>query len=191
MANPQAQVRLDLFRPTRDYLGGRPRVLHLLWFFASAAFMMPPLPIPSRSRVALLRMFGARIGKGVKIKHGVQVYAPWNLVIGDHVWIGHGCVLLNMAGIELCSHSALAHEVYLAAAGHDIGDPTMPYKNDPVTVGSGAWLATRSMVLAGVDIPEGVVVAAGSVVHRSPSPWTVVSGVPAVQIADRQLRHAD
>lgn len=180
-------IRLDNFRPDRTYLSGRPRAYHAAWLLVSWLFFSTYCPWPSCLKTRLLRLFGAKVGKGAVIKPNVYIHVPWNLRIGDHVWVGQGCVLLSFSTITLEPHSALAHEVYLAAASHDTRASDMPYVHAPIIVRSGAWVATRATVLAGVTISTGCVVQAGSVVTTDTRAWTVVGGVPARYLRERDL----
>lgn len=182
------RVRLDEFVPDRSYLRGRPRAIHAVWLLVSWLFFTTHFPWPSMLKRMILRSFGADVGDSVVIKQNVYIHVPWNLVAGSHVWIGQGCTLLNFDLITLEPGSALAHEVYLAAAGHDVTSAQMAYAHKPIVIRSGAWVATRALILAGVTIEEGCVVQAGAVVTRSTPPWTVVGGVPARPIRTRELQ---
>jgi putative colanic acid biosynthesis acetyltransferase WcaF len=182
-------VDLSKFVADRAYLGGRPRVLHMAWLLVSWIFFTTHFPWPSTLKCALLRMFGASVGTGVVIRQDVYVHVPWNLELAESVWIGHGCVLLNFERISIGSNSALAHEVYLAAAGHDVADPHMGYLHKPINIEDSVWVATRATVLAGVTLGSGCVVQAGAVVTRDVDPWTVASGVPARETGKRVLRN--
>src|SRR5690606_40517111 len=72
----------------------------LLWYFTNALFFINPL-FPSRSpKPALLRLFGARVGRGVVIHPGVNIKFPWKLRIGDHCWIGQRAWLDNLRSEE-------------------------------------------------------------------------------------------
>jgi putative colanic acid biosynthesis acetyltransferase WcaF len=185
----ELSVDLSTFNADRGYLGGRPRSLHILWLFVSWIFFTTHFPWPSSLKCKLLRLFGASIGTGVVLKQNVYVHVPWNLVLADSVWIGHGCVLLNFENITIGPNSALAHEVYLAAAGHDVTDPHMGYLHKPIYIKDSVWVATRATVLAGVTLGSGCVVQAGAVVTRDVNPWKLASGVPARETGERRLRH--
>jgi putative colanic acid biosynthesis acetyltransferase WcaF len=139
-------------------------------------------------KAALLRLFGARVGRGLYIRPGVSIHDPRRLTVGDHVWIGDDCVIHNMADVEIQSHAALAHQVFIAAAGHDISSPSMAYAHKPVVIEGQTWLASRSVVLAGVRVREGCVIAAGTVVSRDTPPWTVMAGNPARPLKERRIR---
>jgi putative colanic acid biosynthesis acetyltransferase WcaF len=182
-----SEVRNDLFDPTDGLVRGRPRWFEGLWYLVKVVFFLAPLPWPSSLRRRLLIRFGARVGEGLYIRPGVNVHFPWKLEVGSHCWIGEDTVILNLAQVTLRDHVALAHQVYLAAAGHDIRSRTMAYSNAPITIGEGCWIATRAFVGPGVSIGEYAVVAAGAVVVKDVLARTVVGGNPAKEIGRRDF----
>jgi putative colanic acid biosynthesis acetyltransferase WcaF len=185
-----ARVRLDLFN-SGDLDRGRSRPVEVAWVLVRSFFFMSSLPWPSALKAHLLRAFGAEVGVGFYLRPRTYVHFPWKLRLGDHVWIGEACTLLNLEPLEIGSHTALAHEVYVTTGGHDISSSNMRYANRPSTIGSSCWLATRSFVGPGVRVGDGVVVAAGGVVVSDVDPWVLVGGVPAHFISKRILRIAE
>jgi putative colanic acid biosynthesis acetyltransferase WcaF len=179
------QVRLDLFKPEGDR--GRSRLVEALWVLTKCAFFVTPLPWPNALKRALLRMFGAQIGAGVILRPGVNIHFPWRLKVGNHCWIGDGTQLLNIAPITFEDHVALAHQVYVAAGGHDIRSATMAPKHAPVLVKTGTWIASRAFVGPGVTIHERCVIGAGAVVVKDVGPDVVVGGSPARVIGPRVI----
>jgi len=98
--------------------------------------------------------------------------------IGDRVFLNAGAVVLSFCGVEIGNDVALASEVIVSDSdNHAIG--AGPVREAPVRIGAGSWVATRSMVLAGVQIGTRAVVAAGSVVVHDVPDDTLVAGVPA------------
>jgi putative colanic acid biosynthesis acetyltransferase WcaF len=180
------QVRLDLF-DNSSLDRGRPRWFEALWVLTRCFFFTTSLPWPNGMKRVLLRRFGAKVGKGVVIRPGVYVHFPWRLVVGDHCWIGDSCQLLNIAPITFEDHVALAHEVYLAAGGHDIRSATMAGKHAPILIKTGSWVASRAFIGPGVTVHERVVVGAAAVVMRDVGPDVVVAGNPAKVIGPRVI----
>lgn len=169
---------------------GRSRLVEILWWLAKISIVQTKMPWPSAVRKKVLCLFGAKIGSGFYIRPSVNVHFPWKLTVGDNVWIGEGCTILNLEPIEIKSNSALAHEVYITSGGHDISSPTFAYDNRPVTIESGVWLATRSFVGAGVTIHRGAVVAAGAVVVKDVDEWKIVGGTPARVLGTRSIERS-
>ena len=164
--------------------------MEIIWYLTKLAFIQSSLPWPSSVKAAVLRRFGARVGKRLYLRPGVNIHFPWRLTIGNDVWIGDRCTILNLAPVVLEDDVALAHEVYLAAAGHDIASPTFAYANRPIRVRSGTWIATRAFIGPGVVVGEHAVVAAGAAVVHDVDPWSIVGGVPARKIGARRIDEA-
>jgi putative colanic acid biosynthesis acetyltransferase WcaF len=150
---------------TTGYDKGRGRPVQALWFAVMNTVFMAWW-CPARLRVALLRAFGARIGRGVLIRHRVRVLWPWKLTVGDHTWIGEGAWILNLEPVVLGSHVCVSQEALLCTGSHDHRTAAFRYRNAPVTVADGAWIAARATVLAGVSVGRHAVVAAGTVLDR-------------------------
>jgi putative colanic acid biosynthesis acetyltransferase WcaF len=139
-------------------------------------------------RVALLRLFGAKIGKNVLICGGVRVHVPWNLELGDYVAVGDRVEIYNLAPIRIGAHTTVSQHVYLCASSHDYTLSDFPLYSLPITVGAQAWIAAGAFVAPGVTIGEGSVVGARSVVLRDIPPWTVAAGNPCKLIKPREIR---
>jgi len=165
----------------------RSRPFEVLWWLFKLVFIQSAFPWPPSFKRLILIAFGAKIGRHVNLRPGINIHFPWKLRLGDNVWIGDRCTILNLEPVTMQSNSALAHEVYLAAAGHDITSPTFSYANKPITICSGAWIGTRAYIGPGVTVNEHAVVAAGSVVTKDVEAWQVVGGVPAKRISTRNI----
>ncbi len=147
------------------YDKGRGKAVQALWFVVMNTVFMAWF-CPARLRVALLRAFGATIGEGVFIRHRVRVLWPWKLTVGDHTWIGEGAWLLNLEPVTLGRDVCLSQEALLCTGSHDHRAADFRYRNAPIHIADGAWIAARATVLAGVSVGRCAVVGAGSVLHR-------------------------
>jgi putative colanic acid biosynthesis acetyltransferase WcaF len=121
---------------------------------------------PRRVRCALLRLFGAKVGTGVVIRHRVRVLWPWKLEIGDHCWIGEDVWLLNLEPITIGHDVCLSQGAFLCTGSHQRRSPTFEFDNAPIVVDDGAWVAAQALVLRGVKIGGNAVVGARAVVTR-------------------------
>ncbi len=139
-------------------------------------------------RRLLLRCFGAQIGKGARPYPGAVIWAPWNLVMGDHSTIGDGVDCYSVARIELGAHATVSQRAYLCSASRDIDDPGHDLLTAPIVIARYGWVASEAYVGPGVTVGEGAVVAARAVAVRDVAPWTVVGGNPAKFLRERKMR---
>lgn len=147
------------------YDKGRPVVVQALWF-AVMNLVFVKWWCPARLRPVLLRLFGARVGERVFIRHRVRVLWPWKLVVGDDCWIGEDAWLLNLEPVTLGHDVCLSQAAFLCAGSHDRTSETFEYDNGPIVVGDGAWIGARATVLRGVTVGAGAVVGACARVGR-------------------------
>ena len=142
----------------------------------------------NKFRQVLLKMFGAKIGKGCLICRGVTVYAPWNLKIGDMVCIGPYVELYDKNKIEMGSGVVISQDSYLCTASHDISSSKMELVTAPIIIGDNVWIAAKTSILLNVTINEGAVVGACAVVAKDVPAWSVVVGNPAKVVKTRELK---
>jgi putative colanic acid biosynthesis acetyltransferase WcaF len=172
------EVDLHSFKGNRT-IAGRNRGIQLLWFFVGSLSLQTWLP-GSGWRVSLLRMFGARLGRHVRIKPGVRVKYPWKLQVGDNSWIGEDCWIDNMAEVIVGRNVCLSQACYLCTGNHDWNDPAFAMFARSITLEDGSWLASRCTVGPGVTIGRNAIAAIGSVVSKSIPPSEIHGGNPAI-----------
>lgn len=129
-------------------------------------------------RVAVV-MFGVKIGKRVLIRLGVRVTHPWNLTMGDYVWVADNVTLYSVAEISIGLHSVISQEAYLCAGTHDYRDVTFPFVSAPIRIADECWVAARVFIGPGLDVGHAAVIGAGSIVTTNVEAETIVVGNPA------------
>jgi putative colanic acid biosynthesis acetyltransferase WcaF len=169
------------------YKPGRSRLIQALWFFIGLSILRSPLLPSSSLRRGLLRMFGARIGRGTIIKPGVRVKYPWLFGAGDHCWLGEDCWIDNLAPVTLGSNVCISQGAYLCTGNHDWSDPAFGLMIDAIEIHDGAWVGARAVLAPGVHISECAVVAAGSVITQNVPPFEVYGGNPARFLRRREF----
>jgi acetyltransferase-like isoleucine patch superfamily enzyme len=136
-------------------------------------------------RLLGLRLAGARLGVDIVLAPGVQVLSPWRLEIGSHTNIARRACLDSRGTLTIGDNVNISEEVAVWTAEHDIQDPNFPMTRDAVVIEDHVWLCFRSIVMPGVRIGEGSVIASGAVVTKSIPPFSVAAGVPAKVIGRR------
>ncbi len=180
-------MRLDRY----NYEGfdrGRSVWIEALWLFLQEFFISSWIP-GSAYRVFLLRLFGAKIGKGVNIKPRIRVKFPWRLEIGDYSWIGEDVWIDNLANVTIGHHCCLSQGTYLCTGSHDWSRESFNLIVKPITVESHTWLAAQSIVAPGVIVREGAVLGLGSVATTELKAWWIYQGSPALAVKKRHSRY--
>lgn len=166
--------------------------------------------VPSRPKIAdtviapTVRLRQANIGRCCEIlRDSVVEYTEF----GDFSYLGEDCTVANAQIGRFC---AIAARVRIGAPNHPIDRPSLHRftycpeyysatasrdqaffagrRNDRVVIGNDVWIGHAVIVLPGVTIGDGAVLAAGAVVSRDVAPYTVVGGVPARPIKERFSR---
>jgi putative colanic acid biosynthesis acetyltransferase WcaF len=116
---------------------------------------------------------------------GVELWAASGLAIGYRSTIGQRCYIDARAGVRIDDDVSVSRGVTVLTATHVVDDPDFGATLAPVHIERHAWIAVRALVLPGIRIGEGAVVAAGAVVTADVEPYTVVAGTPAKAIRTR------
>ncbi|MCM1981606.1 WcaF family extracellular polysaccharide biosynthesis acetyltransferase [Lyngbya confervoides] len=180
-------MRLDHYTTGTDYSCGASWLTQVLWFFGGSVLVQTHWIPFSAFKVWVLRRFGARIGRGVRIKPGVQVKFPWRLQVGDYSWLGENCWLDSNDNIAIGEHVCISQGVYLCTGNHDWSDPNFALRCAPITIGRSSWIGAQARVGPGVTVGEGAVLTLGGVATRSLNPHTIYAGNPAVPIKTRKI----
>jgi putative colanic acid biosynthesis acetyltransferase WcaF len=169
----------------RPVYGWKFRAMRLFWVLCWM-FLFRPTPPPLHYwRCALLRLFGARLGKINFIYPNARIWAPWLLETGDLVTIGRGAEIYNPGGVSLGHRTIISQDAYLCGATHDYQSPDFTYLTKRIRTDQHVWICARAIVLPGVHCKEGSVLGAGSVVGKNLEEWTVYAGNPAVVVRQR------
>lgn len=169
---------------------GRPAWYCQLWWLIESLVVAPSPQIAFSWRAWWCRLFGAQLGKGVRIRPGVRIVYPWQLRVGDNVWIGNDVRIYNLAPIAIGSHAVVSQGCHLCAGDHDAEDVSFTLRTAPISIGAQAWIAADCFIAPGVTIGCGAVVGARSVVFSDMPPAMICHGHPCRPRRPR-LRQSD
>ena len=143
--------------------------------------------IPSQilRRTVYCRLFGLQMGHGTVIYGGCEIRLPKNICIGSGSSIGHRCILDGRAGLQIGNSVNFSTGVWVWTMQHDAQASDFASLGASVEIGDYVWIGGRTIVLPGVKIGEGAVVASGAVVTKDVSAFSIVAGIPAIKIGDR------
>ncbi|MGE6567068.1 colanic acid biosynthesis acetyltransferase WcaF [Shewanella vesiculosa] len=153
----------------------------LIYFFL---FKFSPIPFFSFRRF-ILRCFGAKIGRNVNIYPTVKVWLPSNLSILDNSTLGPNVIIYNQGDITIGRRVIVSQGAHLCASTHDYNDPLHPLLLAPIIISNDVWICAEAFVGPNVEIAEGCVIGARTVLTKNTEAWTVYSGNPAKGIKKR------
>lgn len=125
------------------------------------------------------------MGSGVHIYPAVKIWAPWNLEIGVNAGIANGVNLYSQGKITIGKYAVVSQGSHICAGTHDYEKPGFPLITKPISIGNYAWVAADAFIHPGVQIGEGAVIGARSVVTENIPDWKIAVGFPCKVIKDR------
>ncbi len=162
-------------------------VQRILWTFGKFFFRNSPR-IAFGYRNTILRLFGAKIGKHVHIYSSTVIWFPWNLEIGDWSAIGEETLIYNLGKVTIGEKATISHRVHVCAGTHDYTDPALPLLRPEIRIGNQTWICANTFIGPDIEIGEGAVIGAGTVMVKDAEPWGVYAGNPAKYIKKRILK---
>lgn len=140
-------------------------------------------------RRAYLRLFLGKLGKNCTISRNVELRCLKNIFIDDNSIINKNVLLDGRGGkLEIGQNVDVAQDVYIWTSQHDYNDDYHSLKNAGVKIHDYAWIGARSNILPGVIINKGAVIGTCSVVTKDVETMSVVAGIPAKKISNRESK---
>jgi putative colanic acid biosynthesis acetyltransferase WcaF len=159
------------------------------WMLLRPLFRFSPRPCFGW-RNFLLRLLGAKIGRGVHIYNSAMIYYPWQLVAEDECAIGEHAFIYNLGLVTIGARATISHRAHLCAGTHDYTKPEFPLLRPPIVIGEQAWICADAFVGPGVIVGEGAIVGAGAVAITNVEPWVIAVGNPARAVKRREVDRA-
>ena len=132
-----------------------------------------------------MRLFGAKVGKRVYVYPSVQIWAPWNLEMGNDSCLSHFVDCYCVDKVVIGNRSTVSQYSYLCTASHDYNRRNLPLIAAPIVLEADVWVTADVFIGPGVTIRRGAVVGARSTVTRDVDEWNVIAGSPANVIGMR------
>lgn len=136
-------------------------------------------------RKFLLVMFGSKIGKYSKISPSCKIWAPWNLQIGDYTAIDDDVYIYSMDKIIIGSKVAISKGTFLCTGTHEVYSLKRDIVMRPISISDHVWIASECFVHPGINIGEGSIIGARSVVSNNIGSWVICSGNPCIEVKRR------
>jgi putative colanic acid biosynthesis acetyltransferase WcaF len=166
------------FRLPPGFRGKSALFVQLWWLIEAVLFRPSPQTLYGWRRL-ILRLFGSRVGVGVRIRPTARITYPWKVEFGNHVWIGDNVTIYSLGHISIGESSVISQDAYLCAGSHRIDSPAFDIYSEPIKIGASVWVAAGAFVAPGVTIGEGAVIGARSAVFKDVPSMSIWYGSPA------------
>lgn len=182
MLKTQLKKRFD----KKDYERGASSIKLLLWYFTSVLFIRSGIIPFSSVIVIILRLFGAKIGKDVRIKPGIYIHYPWKLSIGDYSWLAE-CRIENLAEITIGDNVCVSQNAMLLTGNHDYKSASFDLITKPIILEEGSWIGANATICPGVTAKSHAVLTVGSIATKDLAAYSIYQGNPAVKVKERVI----
>lgn len=131
------------------------------------------------------RLFKIAIGPHTSVHRLCRFYAPSRVIIGAHTVINREVLLDGRSGLTIGDNVSISEGVVILTLEHDPNSPIFENRGALVTIHNRVFIGMQALILSGITIGEGAVVAARAVVTHDVAPYTIVAGIPARPIGER------
>lgn len=132
-------------------------------------------------------ILGIKMGKGSSIHMNTFINRN-KIFIGKNSVINRSCYLDGRGGLRIGNNVSISPEVHLITASHDINSSDFKYIESQIVIEDYVWVGTKAIILPGIKLGKGCVVASGAVVTKDVPDFKIVGGVPAKIIKERNKK---
>ncbi len=170
----------------KDFNAGASALKVILWYFTSVIFIRSGIIPFSSIIVGILRIFGAKIGKDVRIKPGIYIHYPWRLIVGNHSWLAE-CRIENLAQVTIENNVCVSQKAMLLTGNHNYKSVNFDLITQSIRLEEGSWIGANATVCPGVIVKSHAVLTVGSIATKDLEPYCIYQGNPAVKMKDRVI----
>lgn len=153
-------------------------------FLMERIMNLPRFRIFIGAKILLLRIMGAKIGRGVVIYPGVWITPGRKLIVEDNVDLAKDVLITTSGGVHIGKRALIGYRTQIISSNHSIPPIGTPFPisgdiHDKIVIENDVWIGANCIITPGVKIGEGAVIAAGSVVTKNVPKNSIYGGVPA------------
>ncbi len=160
---------------------------YLLWLIVSNLIFLSNIPYPNVLKVFILRIFGSKVGQNVVIKPWVKIKFPWNLSLGDHVWLGEEVWIDNISKVTIQSHVCISQGAFLLTGNHNYSKSHFPLTSKPIVLEDGVWVCAKAIVTGGVTLRTHSVLSLGCIATKDLESYYIYGNFPLEKIKPRSI----
>ena len=179
-------TQLDTFNNSH-FKTGAPVLKRVFWYIVNTLFFKSFIHSYALKSF-FLRLFGAKVGKGVLIKPHVNIKYPWKLEIGNHVWIGEEVWIDNLDFVKIGDNVCISQGALLLCGNHSFTSPQFDLITGPIVLEEGVWIGAKSLVGPNVICGSHSVLSVMSVASKNLEPYKIYRGNPAQIVKERIIK---
>lgn len=157
----------------------------LLWYYVSVLLFRNSLLPFSAFKIFILKLFGAKIGSGCRIKPGVNIKYPWFLELGNNVGLGEDCWIDNIALVKMGNNVTVSQGALLETGNHNYKSRSFSLMLGEIHLEDGAWVGAKAVVGPGVRLHKNALLSLGSCTSKDLEENSIYVGNPAVFVKKR------
>ena len=180
-------MKTDLSSFNNDWYNPGGKIKRAIWYGFNAVFLLNPMNPFSGLKKFVLRLFGAKIGKGVVLKQRINVKYPWLLEIGNHSWIGEDVWIDNLAKVTIGSNCCVSQGALLLCGNHNYKKSSFDLMVGEIDLEDGVWIGAKGIVTGGVKCESHSILSAGSVTSKNLLSYKIYRGNPAIKVIERKI----
>ncbi len=159
-------------------------------FLMKLIFALPRYKSLGFFKALFLKCVGAKVGSNVIFYPGVWIAPGRNLIIGNNVDLALDVLITTSGGVEIGERTLIGYRTQIISGNHNIPANEgrifgAGHEYGKVIIGPDCWIGANCIIMPGVSVGEGAVIAGGSVVTKNVEKFTIVGGVPAKKIKSR------
>ena len=181
-------LKSDLSKFNNDWYQPGGAVKRTCWFYINAIFFQTNIFPFSGLKVYLLRLFGAKVGKGVFIKPSINIKYPWFLEIGDYVWIGENAWIDNLTNVIIGNNVCISQGAMLLTGNHNYKLQSFDLMVGKIILEDGVWIGAKSVVCPGITCASHSILSVGSIATKNLESYSIYQGNPAIKVKDRIIK---
>ena len=168
----------------------RYNLIVLIETISQYVFKLPRFSFFNKFKTVYLKLWGNKIGKDNVFYPGVFIMPPKNMNLGSNIDFAKDVLITTKGGIEIGNRVLIGYSTKILTSNHVIPDNKgniffSGHKSSKVIIKNDVWIGCNVIILPGVNIGEGSVIAAGSVVTKDVDSYSIYAGVPAKKVKDR------
>lgn len=169
----------NLSQYSKTYKHNKSFLYRFIWYVINIIVFKSYMFPFSNIKIILLKLFGAKVGKGIIIKPCVNIKYPWMLVIGDNVWIGEDVWFDNLGLITIGSNVCISQGAYLLTGNHNYKEEKFDLIVKNIVLDDGVWICAKAIVCPGITMNKNSILTAGSVLSLNTEEGFIYKGNPA------------